>query len=69
MIERNNAWKPEFRKFEQAFADAISAGSLSEDHDSDRYAGQYMYMYSSEGYDYFKNSNTRRYIRSARPGG
>lgn len=44
-----------------AFDNAINAGFLSPDPQSDVYAGRYMYMYSIGKINYFKNVNTREY--------
>ena len=44
-----------------AFDEAINNEYLSTDRISTFYAGEYMYMYSRAGKDYFKNKNTRRY--------
>lgn len=55
-------WKPEFREPNEAFDDAIKAGHLSADANASNYAGNFMYMYSEEGKDFFKNSMTRKYL-------
>ena len=43
----------EFRDYEEAFENAIKKGLCNPD--------DYMYMYSDNKYDYFKNSCTRSY--------
>lgn len=40
---------------DEAFQNAIQMGM--------RYPEEWMYMYSKNGYDYFKHSDTRRYCR------
>ena len=51
----------------KAFDNAIASGTLSVTSQDENYAGNYMYMYSAvcDGYieDFFKNINTRQYIR------
>ena len=44
------------------FKRAVEEGRLSRDRESDRYAGNYMYMGTWNGVDTFKNSLTREYI-------
>jgi hypothetical protein len=56
-----------YRDSTQAFNEAIRAGNLqSENANAPRYAGNYMYMFSSgagaEIEDHFKNIDTRDYI-------
>ena len=46
----------------ELFQLAINKGKLSENEKSDKYAGNYMYMYSKGGKHYFKNIDTRKYI-------
>tara|TARA_R110002012_G_scaffold139910_1_gene297359 strand:+ start:175 stop:348 length:174 start_codon:yes stop_codon:yes gene_type:complete len=47
-----------------AFEKAIKQGRLSLDKNSDNYVGDYMYMgKNSSGFDAFKNSITRCYIK------
>ena len=55
------------RNAKKAFNNAITTGHLSETKTSDwtdNFAGNWMYMYSSEDLktDYFKNITTRNYI-------
>lgn len=51
-----------FRDSRDAFEQAISAGWLSTDPDSPKFAGNYMYMGTDEfGIDLFKNILTRKY--------
>ncbi len=54
-----------FRDSRKAFADAIGAGILNRQPDSDWFAGKWMYMHTdADGRDGFKNINTREYIFS-----
>ncbi len=57
-------FNPTFRNSQKAFEDAIRTDTLSDNPESDNYAGKFMYMYSHSGYDYFKNKMTREYIHS-----
>ena len=58
-----------FVKFEvvsnitELFQEAIEAGILSDDETKDNYAGNYMYMYSKGYIHFFKNKDTREYIK------
>jgi hypothetical protein len=74
--------KAEVADPETAFRDAIAAGILSEDlalvdyrYDNagtagtSIYVGNWMYMYSMDGFDYFKNIAHRHYITSKIPEG
>lgn len=45
---------------DEAFQNAIRMGM--------RYPEEWMYMYSKNGYDYFKHSDTRRYCRYPQSG-
>ena len=45
---------------QQAFAEAIASGRLTE-----RTAADYMYMYTQDGVDAFKHRDTREYLRAA----
>jgi len=47
---------------QQAFTHAIQLKLLSNMWGRDDYAGNYMYMYSQNDQDFFKNKETRRYI-------
>lgn len=61
---------PDFRDPQEAFTDAINAGVLSSDMElrgTELYVGSWMYMYSKDGYDYFKNIAYRHYITSKIP--
>jgi uncharacterized protein YpmB len=59
-----NNFNPTFRSDSQeAFQEAIDKGDLSVTSGAHNYAGDYMYMYSLEGVDYFKHFNTKRYIK------
>jgi len=49
-----------------AFKSAILAGGLSRDPWRKNYAGNYMYMHSTDRYDHFKNIITRRYLQVER---
>lgn len=51
-----------FRNSQDAFEDAIKHGALQREQRSDTYAGNYMYMYTEGGADFFKNIFTRKYI-------
>lgn len=63
------------RSTSQAFKDAIAAGVLSDDTalrdyaegGVSAYAGNWMYMYSMDGHDFFKNIAQRHYISSKIP--
>lgn len=63
------------RDSEQAFNDAVAAGVLSVDialqdyqtSGTSQYAGNWMYMYTLDGFDYFKNIAQRHYITSKVP--
>ena len=46
----------------KAFLNAIENGYLSSKKNTKNYAGKYMYMYSIENKDYFKNIITRKYL-------
>ena len=58
----NNNSTPEIMPHEIAFNRAIESGALNEKPSSDDYAGNYMYMYSNESGDFFKNIETRTYL-------
>jgi len=51
-----------FRDPNTAFNDAIDAGILSTDPQNERYIGNWMYMYTTENKDAFKNIDDRSYI-------
>ena len=53
--------KPEFKDPDQVFDKAISKGRLSDKPGTPNYAGDYMYMYTMNGKDLFKNIYTRQY--------
>lgn len=60
----------ETRNTNTAFNDAIKSGVLSDGTNGhanglNNYAGNYMYMFSTEGTDFFKNIVTREYVKSA----
>ncbi len=44
------------------FSKAINEGRLSADPSARNYAGYFMYMFTLDGQDYFKNSLTRQYL-------
>ena len=46
----------------EAFDNAINAGIFSTDRENEVFAGNYMYMYTSQGLNYFKHIDTREYI-------
>jgi hypothetical protein len=55
----------EFRNSSECFDNAIATGFLASgtvSANNDRWAGNWMYMYSKPGIDYFKNRDTRNYI-------
>jgi hypothetical protein len=54
--------RPSFKDPHDAFERAIQAGALSREPDAERYAGNYMYMGTWGGTDYFKHILTRRYL-------
>ena len=54
------------RDSDTAFQDAIDKAYLSEIPDSVLYAGRYMYMYSDDTCDYFKNIDSRQYLKVSR---
>ena len=45
----------------KAFEEAINTEILSADETARNFAGNFMYMYSRDGINYFKNINTRKY--------
>jgi hypothetical protein len=53
--------KINFRDSQIAFQDAIDAGKLTTNKTDPHYAGNYMYMHTFDGVDYFKNIETRKY--------
>ncbi len=57
-----------FRDSQQAFADAITRGSLNTRRESIRFAGGYMYMHSDSKGDHFKHIDSRRYLYVPRSG-
>ena len=54
-------FKPDFIDSNKAFEWAIKRGILSDDETKPNFAGNFMYMHSQSGIDYFKNINTRKY--------
>ena len=57
----DNTFSRTTRNPDQAFDDAIKAGQLTNNPSDNNYAGLYMYMYTDETGDHFKNINTRKY--------
>jgi hypothetical protein len=51
-----------FRDAQVAFNEAIQSGRLSENDKDKNFAGLYMYMYTHQGKDLFKNKHTRKYL-------
>lgn len=45
----------------KAFEEAINTGILSADETAQNFAGNFMYMHSRDGINYFKNIITRKY--------
>jgi hypothetical protein len=62
MARPQNQPLPAFRDSRQAFEDAIAEGRLSADRQAGNYAGNFMYMGTSNGRDSFKNIATRTYL-------
>ncbi len=58
-----------FRNGDEAFVHAIDHGHLSADVKSNLFADKFMYMYSTENFDYFKNVKTREYLKAANDSG
>lgn len=57
----------EFKDPRRAFDEAITQDRLSRDFADYLYAGHYMYMYTSEGEDFFKRIDNRQYLPSQKP--
>jgi len=52
-----------FRDPQVAFDHAIKVGAFGVTRNGNhKYAGDYMYMYSDPGTDYFKHHDTRKYV-------
>ena len=51
------------RPSDAAFQSAIDKGHLNITPESVFYAGKYMYMYSDDTCDYFKNIDSRQYLK------
>ncbi len=60
-ISMKTEFKPDFIDSTKAFERAIKREILSDNETKPDFAGNFMYMYSQEGTDYFKNINTRKY--------
>ena len=54
--------KIEFRDAQLAFREAIKRGSLTDKPGYFKYAGNWMYMHTEDGFDFFKHIDTREYI-------
>ena len=52
---------PTFINPKEAFQQAIDKGILSDKESDKNFAGNFMYMYTREGINYFKNIITRKY--------
>ena len=48
---------------QDAFEHAIKVGALSTTPAAPNYVGNYMYMYTTDGADYFKHIDTREYYK------
>lgn len=53
-----------YRKPDMAFRHALSNGTLTDDSGSVLYLGDFMYMHTQGGFDWFKHIDTRKYILS-----
>lgn len=51
---------------EKAFKNALDKGFLEIKSDSDFGVWKYMYMYTLDGHDYFKNYYTHKYVKVPR---
>ena len=51
-----------YRGSKEAFGNAMSQSYLSSNPTAPNFAGRFMYMYSNNDRDYFKNIETRLYI-------
>ena len=56
-----NTEKLNFIDPQKAFEEAISSGILSDDETAQNFAGNFMYMHSIGGINYFKNIRSRKY--------
>jgi hypothetical protein len=52
----------EKKSAQECFDQAIKEGRLSKNPNDTLFAGHWMYMYSKNGKDFFKNINTREYL-------
>lgn len=52
----------EFKDSKEAFQEAIAQGRLSTHSTDDNWAGNYMYMGTTESSDMFKHIDTREYL-------
>jgi len=50
------------RDAQEAFKNAIEKGNLSTVQAWENFAGKFMYMYSDEKKDFFKNKDTRHFL-------
>lgn len=46
-----------------AFDNALDKNEMNHNEDSELFVGKFMYMYSDNNYDYFKNKDTRYYLK------
>jgi hypothetical protein len=46
----------------ECFDHAISTRAMSDNPSADNYAGDYMYMHSTNSHDHFKHVDTRNYL-------
>ena len=60
---KTQAGSTTFKEPNKVFDEAIEKGLLSTDEKKENFAGNYMYMYSQDNKDFFKNHITREYIK------
>lgn len=65
-MENSVTQEPIFVDAQAAFERAIERGDLSTVQADTHYAGNYMYMYSTDSHHFFKHIDTRKYTRSLR---
>ena len=58
---KENFTNPNFVNSKEAFETAIKDGILSDNEADANFAGNFMYMWTKEGVNYFKNIVTRKY--------
>tara|TARA_Y100000401_G_C8253063_1_gene189242 strand:- start:384 stop:668 length:285 start_codon:yes stop_codon:yes gene_type:complete len=62
-LEEKRRYEVARKRSQSAFERAIASGRLSDNEDSIRYAGDWMFMYTSaENVDMFKHRETRKYL-------